>query len=207
MSISDDITAVLGEIGVACTITKPDGTVITGEYIDTNPHTNNTTPLISSFFRNFALGYQTQANVGDIIDYGYESVLLLSKAPELFEGAPIEYIASGYVANVTGTIQNYDQAAGYDTDYTRIRSWVDVYANIAAVMTDRIFRSNVSGIGDDSIFAEVSKLHLYVSDYYSGIKMGMRFTTASGDKYKVDQIEKDRMLGIHMVFLSEDTRD
>ncbi len=207
MTIDADIAAVLAEIGVACTITKPDGTVITGEHIDANTHAVNTTLLVSSFFQDFSMAYNTQIEVGDIVDYGYGPVLILAKSPELFEGSPIEYVASGYVTNVTGSIQNYDQAAAYDADYARVRTWVDVYSDITTTLTNRIFHSNVTGIGGDSIFAEITKFHLYVSDYYSNIQMGMRFLTSTGAKYKVDQIEKNRVRGIHLVFLSEDTRE
>lgn len=205
MTIAEDISAVLSEVGTPCTIYKPDGSVITGEHIDETAHVEHTTPAIRAFFIDFTLQATTQATVGDVIEYSNEGVIITALQPEIFEGTPVDYVASGYRTNVIGEFQTYQQGAGYDLNYRRIKTWVSVYSNVRACMMDRLFRSNVVGVGADSIEVELDRLHLYVSDYYN-VETGMRWVNSTGDYYKVAQIEPYQFKGINLVFLTEDTR-
>lgn len=206
--INEDILAVLQEVGTSCTIYKPDGTVVTGEYMDFITHTEHTTPLIRGFFTDFTLHHPTQADIGDVIEYGPvgKRVILLAKEVEMFEDSPVDYLASGYTVNTSGAFRNFNQAEGFDADYNKLMNWTDLYTGVQGCLVDRLFRSNVIGIADESMNAELDRLHLYVSNYYVGVEMGMRFLTDGGDKYQVDQIEPYRFPGIRLLFLSEDNR-
>ena len=74
-------------------------------------------------------------------------------------------------------------------------------------LIDRLFRSNVLGIADESMNVELDRMHLYVSSYYSNVKMGDRWVPSDGSgPFQVDQIEPYRFSGILVVFLSEDSR-
>ncbi len=198
MSIDQDLLAVLQEVGTPITIHKPAGTPITGEYIDFLTHTEHTTPLIRGFFVDITLQYPTQVEIGDTIEYGDGTkLIILAKAAERFEGNVVDYLASGYYVTSAGTFRHYVPDAGFDADYNKIKGWADLHTGVQGCMMDRLFRSNV---------VELDRLHLYVSAYYSDVEMGMRWVTDAGDKYKVDQIEPYRLPGIWLVFLSEDTR-
>ena len=205
MSISEDIAGVLQEVGTPCTIYKPDGTTVTGEYIDPTSHTEHTTPAIRAFFVDFTIPHPTESDVGDILAYSDEEVILTAKQPEMFEGQPVDYLASGYRVNTSGSFQTYQTGDGFDSDYKRIKNWNDVYTSVKACMMDRLFRSDMAGVGNDSIEVELDRLHLYISSYYD-IEPGMRWRAADGRSYKVAQIEPYRFIGINLVFLEEDTR-
>ncbi len=209
MSISDDIKKVLQEVAASCTIYKPDGTVVTGEYVDTVSHTEHTTPLIRGFFTDLTLYHPTQAEVGDVVEFEGKQVIILARAAEIFEDDIVDYLASGYTANSSGSFQDFVQDAGFDADYNKIQAWTDIYPGITirGSMIDRLFRSNILEIGDHSFEAEQDQIHLYVSGYYDKVEMGMRWVPDTGTKfYKVEQIEEFRFPGIRLVFLSEDTR-
>lgn len=207
MPIDADVLAVLQEVGTAFTIYKPDGTVLTGEYLDFVTHTEHTTPLIRSFFTDYNFHHPTQVEVGDIVEAsnGKKSIILSMDA-EMFENDPVDYLASGYRINALGSFKNYVQDSGYDANYQRVRNWVNLYISVEGCMIDRLFRSNVMSMANESANVELDRIHLYVSGYYSNVKMGMRWETSTGEKYKVEQIEPYRFPGILVVFLSEDTR-
>jgi len=205
MSIDADILSVLSEVGAPFTIYKPDGTTVSGEYLDPTPHVEHTTPAIRAYFVDFTIPHPTSVEVGDVVGYTGAEVIILALQPELFEGLPVDYVASGYRVNTTGSFQTYSQGAGFDSNYQRVKSWTDVYTGVRSSMMNRLFRSDMKGVGNDSVEVELDRLHLYVSDYYK-IEHGMRWVTDSGDIYKVAQIESDRFIGINLVFLEEDTR-
>ena len=210
MAINEDILEVLREVGTACTVRQPDGTVVTGEYMDFVTHTEHTTPLIRGWFIDFTLHHPTAANIGDIIEYGPNSkrVILLTKEVEMFENEPVDYLASGYTANVEGEFQDYVEDDGWDADYEKVQSWVTLHSNVMGTQMDRLFRSNVIGIADESMNAELDRMHLYVSGYYSDVKMGMRWVPNNGaGPFKIDQIEPYMFPGIHLCFISEDHRE
>ena len=208
MPIDEDILEVLREVGTSCTIYKPDGTVVTGEYMDFLTHTEHTTPLIRGFFIDFTLHHPTQAEVGDVLEYGTngKKVILLAKEVEMFENSPVDYLASGYTVTGTGKFQKADQDDGYDAQYNKVVQSEDVYTGVMGCLMDRLFRSNIISIADESMNVELDRLHLYVSGYYSNVEMGMQWVDDSGRTYQVEQIEPYRFPGILVVFLSEDTR-
>lgn len=205
-TLDEDILEVLAEVGVPYTVHKPDGTTVTGEYFDDTPHTEHTTPIIRGFFHDFTLHHPSQANVGDVLEYlGGSKLLLVAKAPESFEGGIIDYLASGYVVNSLGTLQNYDASAGYDASYRKVKAWIDTYTGVQATMMDRQFRSAMKAIADESMEVELDRIHLWLSDYYD-VEPGMRWKLSDTEYYKVEQIEPYRFPGLKLVFLTEDTR-
>jgi len=208
MSIDKDVYDVLAEVGTEFTIYKPNGTVIIGEHLDFETHTEHTTPLIRSFFTDYNFQHPTQVEIGDVIEAsnGKKSIILSMDA-EMFENEPVDYLASGYQVNALGSFKNYQQDAGFDEDYNRIRNWVEVYADVQGCMIDRLFRSNVMSVADESFNTELDRIHLYVSAYYSEVAMGMQWETSNNELYKVEQVEPYRFPGVLVVFLAEDNRE
>lgn len=205
MSISDDITSVLSEVGTAYTVYKPDGKTITGEYFDFEAHPSHTTPMIRAFMYDFTLPSGTSVKVGDVIEFAGKKVMVLVMAPEFFENAIVDYVSSGYVSNTIGRMQSYAPDGGWDTGYNKVKTWTNSHtSDVNAVMMDQLFRSGVKAIGDHSSNVELDRLHLYLHTDIP-VKMGDRWHTATAD-YKVEQIEPHMYLNINLIFLSEDTR-
>lgn len=211
MTIASELLAVLQEVGSACTILKPNGTIVTGEYLDMEDHAEHTNPQIRAFFFTMSLPYPSSAAVGDILVVGStepQYILLTVKAPQRFAGEIVEYSASGYLANAAGKFQYYEQDGGYDSDYNKVEGWQDLYTGVTirGALMDRLYRSNVTPIANEIMDVSENSLHFYISDYFSDVAMGMRWVGDNGDIFKVDQIEKYNFLGVQLVFLSEDTR-
>jgi len=206
MALSDDIREVLEEVGTPYTIIKPDGAEVTGEYFDTVSHTEHTTPVIRGFFTDFALTHPTQVEVGDVLHYLTDHrLIVIAKAPEAFEGEVIDYLGSGYKVNSRGNFLNYDEDAGWDADYNKVKAWTPVYEGVYGTLMDRQFRSDMKAIADESMEVELDRLHLWVSDYFD-VEPGMRWWVSGDEYYKVEQIEPHRFPGMKLVFLTEDTR-
>lgn len=206
MPISDDITAVLQEVGTSYSVYKPDGSVITGEFLDFEAHPSHTTPMIRAFMYDFTLPSGTSVEVGDVIEFAGKKVMVLVMAPEFFEDAIVDYLSSGYVSNTVGRIQYYDQDGGWDANYDKQKTWQNAHANdINAVLMDRLFRSNVKAMGDGSSNAELDRLHLYLHSSIP-VEMGNRWYVSDTESYKVEQIEPYTFLGVNLVFLAEDKR-
>ena len=206
MTISEDISDVLEEVGTSLTIYKPDGTTVTGEYIDHESHTDHTTPLIRAFMSDFTLSAETQAVVGDVVGFAGKTVLILVREPEYFEDAVVDYLASGYKSNSIGDFESYNQDGGWDAEYKKIKGWNSNHESVRAVLMDQQFRSKMLSIADESMEIELDRLHLYVSDYYT-VAPGDRYRVSATEKYKVEQIESYKMPGIQIVFLTEDERE
>lgn len=209
MTLAADISEVLAEVGTLYSTVKPDGSDVEGEYyFDSNSHTEHTTPMIRGYFFDFTLTADSPADIGDVIEYvGGGSILVMAKAPEIFENQIIDYLASGYVANAHGDFLVYSDGnrAERDGDYRLTREWKVAYEGVRGTIMDRLFRSAMKAMGDHAYEAELDRLHLWVSSYYD-VKPGMRFQLTGGDYYKVAQIEQFRFPGLNLVFLTEDTR-
>jgi hypothetical protein len=154
----------------------------------------------------FVLTEPTQVEVGDALLFlTNQKILVVAKSPESFEDGVIDYIASGYVINSIGTLQNYDPNAGYDSKYKKNKTWTDSYTDVYATMMDRQFRSAMKGVGNNSVEVELDRIHLWLSATYD-VEPGMRWRVSESEYYKVEQIEPFRFPGLKLVFLTEDTR-
>jgi len=215
MSIADEIRAVLQEVGSEMTIRKPGGTLVTGEFLDDNSHTEHTNPMIGAFFFDLNLQAPTAAVVGDTLIWGSDphqaEVILTAIAPQMFENEVVEYIASGYVVNAKGAFWKYDQdaVANEANKYDPVPAWVQLYPGVeihGAVM-DQMYRSMAKPAANESMDVSVIRLQLFISSYFTDIAMGMQWRSAVGGVvYKVDHIEDNNFIGIRSVFLTEDTR-
>jgi len=213
MTIAEELLDVLQEVGSTYTILKPDGTWITGEYLDLNDHAEHTNPSIRAFLYNMSLHNPSQCAVGDVlrVDSGgsvHTDILLTIKAPQGFSGEVVEYSGSGYLANGAGHFEKYVQDGGFDSDNNRIRTWTNIYPGltIRGALMDRLYRSSISMVANEVLDIAENNLHFYISSYFSDVAMGMRWVGDDGRKYKVDQIEDHNFPGIRLVFMSEYTK-
>jgi hypothetical protein len=214
MSIADEIKEVLQEVGSAIVIRKPIGTEISGEFIDSNDHAEHTNPNIRAFFYDLNLHSPTSAEIGDTLIYGVApfqvEILLTVIAPQMFENQVVEYLASGYVVNTKGAFWQYDQdgEANEANDFDPVPGWSVVYPGIEihGTIMDRLYRSMVKQIADDSMDVAVEKLQLFISDHFVGVKMGMQWRSVDGRVYRVEHIEDHNFVGIRVVFLAEENR-
>ena len=100
MSIGPDLKEVLSDVGTAYTIIRDSGN-ITGEFLDFETNAQVTKPFIKEFFLDAVLSYDTEAVVGDIIEFNVagDRYLIMNKTPEMFENQVVGFF-------------RYDPAAG-----------------------------------------------------------------------------------------------
>jgi hypothetical protein len=210
MSIAEEIREVLIEVGSSSVIRQPDGTETTTDYIDDNSHAEHTNAAIRAFFIDLSLHSPTEATVGSTIKWGNTELLITSLSPQMFEDEVVEYVASGYVVNTKGNFYYYEQEETPDEseNYDIIREWQELYPGleIRGTIMDRLYRSMIKSIANESMDVETHKLNLFISDYYSEIAMGMQWRTTDGRKYKVEHVEDHNFIGIKVVFMSEELR-
>lgn len=214
MSIADEVREVLQEVGSAIVIRKPIGTLVTGEFIDDTSHTEHTNANIRAFFYDLNLHAPSAAVVGDSLIWGVAphevEIILTAMAPQMFENEIVEYVASGYVVNTKGAFWKYDQetAANDANDYDPILGWSILYPNVEihGTIMDRLYRSMIKPIANESMDVTIERLQFFISAYFSNVKMGMQWRSTDGRVYKVDHIEDHNFIGIRSVFLSEETR-
>jgi len=211
-SISEELLSVLREVGSPFVITKPTGATISGEFLDFNTHTEHTNPSIRAFFVNVSLHHPTQVEVGDVISIGTEdpmTMLIMVKTAERFAGEIVEYKAAGFICNTTGRFYHQSSDERLTSDYKKRDGWVDLYPWLPAMnlpLMDRLYRSNVVGIANETMDVEINRLNLSFPSTLTEVVMGMRWVSNDGKTYKVDQIEDHNYIGVRVAFLSEETR-
>lgn len=212
MSIADEIRAVLQEVGTAITVIKPGQAPVTeGNYMDDNSHVAHTNPAIRAFFLDVSLHSPTDVSIGDTITWlnGAKKLLITAMLPEMFENEVVEYSASGYLVNSEGAFHNLvTEKPQASNNYQEKKNWVDLYPGetIYGSLMDRLYRSSVMAVANESMDVQLNNLQLFVSSYYQDVAMGMRYTDASG-VYKVEQTEDSTFPGIRIIYLTNETRE
>lgn len=212
MTIADEVRAVLQEVGSAVTIRKADGTLVTGEFLDDTSHTEHTNPNIRAFFYDLNLHAPSAAVVGDTLIWGAAphqvEILLTAMAPQMFENEIVEYVASGYVVNTKGAFWKYTQGTDPNNQYDEVPAWAELYPGIEihGTIMDRLYRSMIKPIANESMDVTVERLQFFISSYFANVAMGMQWRSTTGRIYKVDHIEDHNFVGIRSVFLSEENR-
>ena len=92
MTIGLDIKEVLREVGNTITIIRDSGN-ITGEYTMFQSNAQVTKPFIREFFLEGWLSYDTEAVVGDIVEFVVmgDRYIVMNKSPKMLENVIYQY--------------------------------------------------------------------------------------------------------------------
>ncbi len=207
MSIGPDLAEVYEEVGTSIKIYKPDGTIITGEYLDFDINRQVTKPFIREFFIEAAFSYATQAEGGVVIEFLTDGrkFLVMNLTAEFFENEIITYTSVLYKCNEVATIKRPTKA-GWDVDYKKEITWPNIIADVPILLTERFFGTGLGAVEPkDFMEYDILDNQMYISGYY-GVRPLDRVWLSDTEFFQVDFVEKRKFEGVWSCVLSEDTR-
>jgi len=207
MSIGADLAEVYEEVGTSIKIYKPDGTVITGEYLDFDINRQVTKPFIREFFVEASFSYITAGVGGDVVEFLTDGrkFLIMNLTAEFFENEIITYNSVLYKCNEAATIKRPTKA-GWNANYKKEITWPDVIVNVPILLTERFFGTGLGAVGpQDFMEYDILDNQMYISAYY-GVEPLDRIWLSGTEFFQVDFVEKRKFDGVWSCVLSEDTR-
>lgn len=207
MSIGPDLAEVLPEVGTLVKIYKPDGTIISGEYLDFDINRQVTKPFIREFFIEASFSYITKAAGGDVIEFIADGrkFLIMNLTGELFEDAVISYSAVMYKCNEVATIKRPTKGI-WGNGYKKELTWPNVVVDVPILLTERFFGTGLGAVEPrDFLEYDILDNQIYISAYY-GVRPMDRVWLSDTEFFKVDFVEKRKFEGVYSCVLSEDTR-
>lgn len=204
MSIAGDITDVLKEVGTALTIHNPDGSTVTGWYVDPTAYPDQSTLFIRMFLKSGSLSADCPVVNGDVVEFGGTYYLITNYVPTMFENAVVENIAIFYRCNVFVTVETHSDSPGYDVNYDKLPEWTELGTSIPATLLEKQLTPLPEITENIYLTGSVTNI-LYISANYA-LKRGDRITTASGSVYMIETIGQYELDGILVCGVTEDHR-
>lgn len=207
MSLGQDLVDVYAEVGTKIKIFKPDGSEISGEYIDIDINRQVTKPFIREFFMEASFAFNTGAEGGVVVEFIVDGrkFLVMNLTGELFENTIISYNSVLYKCNEVATIKRPTKG-DWDVDYKKELTWPDVIVDVPILLTERFFGTGLGAVEpQDFMEYDILDNQMYISGYY-GVKPLDRVWLSDTEFFKVDFIEKRKFEGVWSCVLSEDTR-
>lgn len=203
MSISLDIKLVLEEIGTSFSIKTGSGEVAAG-YLDYEMNRQVTKPFIREFFLEATFQHDSPARAGDVIEFSDgRRFLVMNDSPENFENEMISREVVLYGANVSGELL---RASGedFDSNYQRTTSWQTVKSDCFALLTERLFGTDLQ---QDEELAQIGieSQVLYLPSSL-GARALDRYQADSGEYYKIETVHTRYFPAVDVCYLAEDTR-
>lgn len=205
MSIGPDLKEVLREVGTVFTIIREID--ITGEYLDYELNAQVTKPFIQEFFLEAVLNHETQAIVGDIIEFDVTGVryLLMNKTPEMFENQVISYAVVLYKTNVKIDIlrpseQDWDRSYSFQ----KTTLWPVEKSQIDVLLTSPLYGNSLETDLELGLIG-VQKGEMYIPSSH-GIKILDRIRLSNYEYFQVESVKKRRYSNVDVVDVGEDTR-
>lgn len=203
MSIALDIRLVLEEIGTSFVVLRDSGNV-SGGYLDYEMNRQVTKPFIREFFLEATFQDNSVAKIGDVIELSDgRRYMVMNDSPENFENEMISRETVLYMCNVSGELL---RASGevWDVNYRRGTSWDPVRSNCYAILTARLFGTDLQ---QDEELAQIGvhSQELYLPSWI-GVQSLDRYQPCSGEYYKVEQVVHRYFPAVDVCYLAEDTR-
>jgi hypothetical protein len=202
--IGDDIKTVLAELGSPITIYKPNGTIVTGEFIDYDTYYDQSTEFIRQNCYAGDFSYDTQTDFGDIILVSGVYLLVLNRKPTYFEQEPVidncfmvETNCYGHFARQVSTRVNMEKHVTWPTTVSNIRGLQ--IENFRDPLTELAPSMKVASAGDDLYIPKIAN-----------IKVGDRWypdSTVTTDYFKVANIITRSFKNCFKIKLDADTRE
>jgi len=205
MSIGSKLkTKVFEKLGTAFTILRDSGD-ITGEYLNYEINRQVTKIFVRAFFLEAEMAYDTEAVVGDVVQFDDDRVfLVMNKTADHFKNAAIRQDCVLYKTNVAGTLFRPSGEAWDSQTYHKTQQWETIDTDVYALQTESLFGHSFE---DDQ---EIGMLGLKRDELYIpnsvGIQVNDRYQSASGEYYRVEIIKKRRFDGVDVCELGEDHR-
>jgi hypothetical protein len=205
MTIGLDIKEVLREVGNTITIIRDSGN-ITGEYTMFQSNAQVTKPFIREFFLEGWLSYDTEAIVGDIVEFVVmgDRYIVMNKSPKMLENVVYQYDGVFYKTNVNCSIYRPVEDEWEEGDYHRVTTWTLVKANTDVLITSPLYGSDLD---KDS---QIGKLGIETHEMYVPTSIGVqpldRIFVSTHVFYEVKTVKPRRYDGVDVLEIGEDTR-
>lgn len=202
--IGEDIKDVLQELTTPFNITKIDGTVITGEYLDYDMYFEQSTEFIRQYAYSGTFQYDTQVEGGDLISFDNKNFLMMNVKKTLFEDEVVEYSNFFIECNSYGRFSRF----GEIRDPTTLELSV-----VWTPIQDQVYANMMVKTGGEKVLGETTVLYdkfTLFTQGFSSIKSGDRWYpdyTNLTEYYQVRTVDKYRFTGLLTISLIEDSRE
>lgn len=205
MAVGDDIKDVLVEIGTSFRVLRPNSGELDAEYLDYEMNRQVTKPFIREYFLEAVFPHDTITVGGDVIQFvtdGRVFIVMNTTFENLFD-LPIGKEAVLYKCNVSGELLR-PSGEVFDTNYRRSTDWTLVTGNCFALLTEKMFGTDL--VQDE----ELAQIGVEAQVLYIPSNVGAqpldRYQAASGEYYKIEEIEIRKFDGVDVCHIAEDTR-
>ena len=191
MSIGIDIKEVLEEVSNAITIKRDSGD-ITGEYTRYLPNSQVTKPFIREFFLEGILAYDTDAVVGDLVEFNVtgETYFLMNKTPAVLENLVYKYDSIFYKTNEVVDILRPSAGSRPSQSYHQSLSWSYVKRSASVLITTPLYGHELDeDEAPGSVTLEVHEMYVPTS---WGVRVLDRVRLSSQVYYQVNSIKPRR---------------
>jgi len=169
MGIGEDIKSVLQELATPITIYKPNGTVITGEFIDYDMYYEHSTEFIRQNAYSGDFQFDTQATFGDVIEMNGIFCLLLNRKDTLFEQEVV--IANAFLVQ-TNCLGKFSRKSEVRVNMEKTGIWVAIHDNVRGLQLDSARRPDLEV--NNKLYVENPEPYLYTSQY-ADVRVGDRW--------------------------------
>lgn len=201
MGIGPDIKEVRDELGASFTIVR----LNVVEKIDYDIRNPAGDPVAQEQHFDANLSYDTQIIVGDVIQSGGNSFLVMNKTPDSFEDEVVEYAAILFKCNLPDTASIiYPTTTVNQTTFIVTQGWAVRKATPYGLVnpsTRGTANNPDTSTGKDLTYT----LECLVPSLY-GVEILDRVIMTPTEYFRVQEIEKYKYPGVHILTLVEDER-
>jgi len=202
--IGDDIKQVLWELGKHVEIYKHNDSNPSDEYVDTQQNISETQVFESSHMMPITAVYDSKMIAGDRLNFLNlnEYFLIASLDDQLFQGET--YAKEGVVYKCNAQI-DCERKSGEvrNSDYDLVPNWESVFSGEFGLFSGNLSDHNIADERYGRFYT--SSRILYLSKDLDVRKQDR--CIVNGEKLNVQTIESNRIPGLHICGVSEDTRE
>ena len=202
--IGDDIKSVLQELGTPVTIHKPDGSIITGEYVDYDMYFEQSTEFIRQNCYNADYQYDTQADFGDVLDMAGIMVMIMNTKPTRFEDEVV--INNGFMIEMN-CVGKFARRSQTRVNMEPVVSWVDTVATAYGLQLDG-GRTSQHELTEEMV--TLAQRQTLYCPQYSNIRIGDRWypdKNNSDEYYRIATMTRRAFKNSYRISLTQDNRE
>ncbi len=210
MSLGEKLRDSLKKIGAKINVfAAGSGESVSTEYIDYDINVRTSNPFHREFFLETVFPYDTKVNAGDVIKIVKtgQKHIIMTKSPVIFQDAIIENDTVLYRCNVSGELTR--PASIIDPDAEESEHYLNIFttvrSNCYGLMTESNYDNEWHTEKEYGAYAE-NELFLYLPGAV-GIQQEDRYSSVSGEYYRVGIVKRHVYENIDVAVLHEDTRE